>query len=639
MRLKPMDGVQLSELQWNAEHILPRYWTRIMLGIIVTFSLVLCLLADGWLRTVLILFTLVLIGYGIIIERSLAASKHHTELDQDIHFWEKYMDKMPLPTLLMTRQGEIVILNAVFRDKSGFSAEQADPVVTTLFEERSVHALLSTLQQVTEDGMPKQVELTSYHSLGFRQDWHAGVIPSPFRQCVDSELIMVYMQDNSTSRHMAEKIHYMSYYDDMTGLPNRRMFIQKLEESINSARKEHFSIAVLYMDLDRFKRINDTFGSDFGDMLLMQIADRLLRSMTDNDFLARMDSDEFACFMSYTSTEEEVAGRVEQLLAVMQEPFVLDDIPVHVTLSIGVVSERIHIAPDDNVTLFMKRADAALAMVKQRGKNSYLFFSPDMDTPSLERITLEHEMLNGLQDGQFELYYQPQVELDTKQIVGVEALVRWNHPERGMVPPAEFIPLAEENGFIVPLGEWVIQEACRQNKQWQSEGLPHIPVSVNLSVRQFEQHDLIKVVEHALTVTGLKPQYLDLEITETMTMDVSRALRVMKDLKRMGVTISIDDFGTGYSSLLYLKNFPINRLKIDRSFVRDLEQDPNDAAIVSAIIAMGHKMNLQVIAEGVENKDQVEFLQEHACDELQGYYFSPPLPVNKIEAMLSTQVH
>ena len=548
--------------------------------------------------------------------------------------WQEYAELIPIPALLMNRDGSIIAFNAAFREKSGLTLQAIKTDKSQLFDESSRQILRSSLKEATSSTIPQTVQLTSYHSTGFIQDWHATITSTPIH-----DYMCIYMQDNSSKRHMEDNIHYMSYYDDMTGLPNRRLFLNRLEDVIRIAKKEQFSIALLHMDLDRFKRINDNFGTDFGDMLLMLIADRLLRVMTENDMLARMDSDEFACFMTYMPSKDEVTNRINALLESMEEPFVLNDIPVHVTMSIGVVYKYEHVEPDTDVTMLLKHADAALAEVKQRGRNNYLFFSPDMDNPSMERLTLEHEMLKGLSEEQFELYYQPQIDMKSRQIVGVEALVRWNHPVKGLVSPAEFIPLAEENGFIIPLGEWVLEQACLQNKRWQDAGLPRFPVSVNLSVRQFEQKDLIQTVANVLAASSLEAKYLDVEITESMTLDVGRALCVLKKLKDMGVSISVDDFGTGYSSLHYLKNFPINRLKIDRSFVRDLELDPNDAAIVSAIIALGHKMNLQVIAEGVENEAQLLFLQQHACDELQGYYFSPPVPSYALEQLVHKQLH
>lgn len=545
--------------------------------------------------------------------------------------WQSYYDHLPVPMLFVRQDGEIVGMNPSFQEVTGFDVTLRS--IRQWMDERDCAKLLRAIPQAA-NGQEVELGVVGCTKDGFPQDWVIQMTQLPLLSHYSEQdvIFSLSLRDPSPNRYMEERIRYMAYYDDMTGLPNRRMFMQRLEEALEMAAHASFSIAVLYMDLDRFKRINDTFGTDFGDMLLMQIADRLLRSMTENDVIARMEGDEFICFMTNAGSEAEVTERIHQLLSVFEEPFELNDIPVHVTMSIGVkfIHEDMHI---HDAGLVVQQADYALSRVKELGKNGYLFFVPGMNDRPLERITLEHDMRKALIRGEFELYYQPQVDMSTCRIVGMEALVRWNHPERGLIPPGEFISLAEENGFIVSLGTWIMEEACRQNKQWQDEGLARIPVSVNLSVRQFEMNNLTETVQDVLRRTGLEPQYLDLEITESMTMEVSRASQTLRKLKDMGVAISIDDFGTGYSSLHYLKNFPIHRLKIDRSFVRDLEQDPSDAAIVSAIIALGHNMNMQVIAEGVETKEQLVFLQNNHCDNIQGYYFSPPLPRSRFESL------
>ncbi|MBW7457675.1 GGDEF domain-containing phosphodiesterase, partial [Paenibacillus sepulcri] len=321
------------------------------------------------------------------------------------------------------------------------------------------------------------------------------------------------------------------------------------------------------------------------------------------------------------------------VLHLIEEPFELQGVPLHVTVSIGIATNNLD---DDDASVLLRKADMALARVKDSGKNNCFIYSEEWDNSSLARLTLQHELKRAVQRKEFILYYQPQYHLVTGEIVGVEALIRWEHPERGIVGPGQFIPLAEESGLIVQIGDWVLEEACRQNKAWQAAGLPPIPVSVNLSIRQFLQQNLTERVAEILDRTGLEAQYLDLEITETMTMDVTHASSCLLELTKLGVHISIDDFGTGYSSFHYLKNLPIGRLKIDRSFVSDIEHDPGDAAIVAAIIAMAHSLQLQVIAEGVETEVQMKFLQKHLCDEMQGFLWSPPVTGYEITEMLHT---
>jgi diguanylate cyclase (GGDEF)-like protein len=390
-------------------------------------------------------------------------------------------------------------------------------------------------------------------------------------------------------------------------------------------------IGLCYLDLDRFKLVNASFGREFGDMLLMQVAERLTSALGDQGIMARMEGDEFALLFPNMESESELLESARSLLHAIDEPFELKGFPLHITASLGAVTSMIQ---EDDGHMLLKKADIALVKVKESGKNDCMMYSESWSNSSFERLTLQHEMYRAIQRCEFILHYQPQYDLVSGMMVGVEALVRWRHPVKGMIAPGEFIPIAEESGMIIQIGDWVLEEACRQNKAWQDAGLPPMPVSVNLSIRQFVQQDLSSKVASVLEKTGLKPEYLDLEITESMTMDTGHVSRCLLELTDMGVGISVDDFGTGYSSFHYLKNFPIDRLKIDRSFVRDIQQDPSDAEIVAAIIAMAHNLNIQVIAEGVENEEQMEFLRKHRCDEMQGYFWSPPVSSAAIEQML-----
>ncbi|NMM53772.1 putative bifunctional diguanylate cyclase/phosphodiesterase [Paenibacillus aquistagni] len=539
-------------------------------------------------------------------------------------------ERLPIAAACMRLDGTVRCSNRSFRKEMGVASEE--PFFLHELLELESDQLLEEAKNVAYAQVEQQLTLAGAGERGYQREWLIHLIPIKGR----AEEILVCLQDAYPNRHITENLNYLSFYDDITGLPNRSMFMKRLEDAVKESLREDQETALLLMDLDRFKRINETFGPDVGDMLLMQIAARLVRATNGQDIVARMQGDKFASLVTGFESEEQLVRQVESFLACMEEPFYIRDVPIHLTMSIAVVA-RVNSVNGNSPYMLLQQAELALSRLKKSKISGYLFYSPEMENHTLRQITLEHEMRQALIEGQFQLYYQPQVDMDNR-ITGVEALVRWNHPLRGMVSPAEFIPLAEENGFIVSLGEWVLEEACNQNKKWQSEGLPPIPVSVNLSVRQFERSNFPHTVKQVLQRTGLQAQYLDLEITETMTLDVTRARHVLNELKKLGVAISIDDFGTGYSSLHYLKSFPINRLKIDQSFVRDLKQDPNDAAIVSAIIALGHQMNLQVIAEGVETVEQLQFLQHHACDEIQGYFFSPPIPGPSFERMLRRQI-
>jgi len=442
--------------------------------------------------------------------------------------------------------------------------------------------------------------------------------------------IVVFVLDISERKRSMDRIHYMAYYDDMTGLPNRRWFTNHLREKLDENAAQNRQLCVVYLDVDRLKLVNASFGRDFGDMLLMLVAERLTRQFRLPGQLARMEGDEFAAMFDDFVHPNEAVKRVEQLQRLFEEPFELNGVPIQLTLSVGAALSG---SGGDAVTL-LRMAETAMQRVKENGKNDYLFYSSGLERADVANLKLHHELRRGLQNGEFILYFQPQISLESGRVTGLEALVRWNHPERGLISPGEFVKAAEESGFIVGLGDWVLEEACRQNKAWQDAGLPPVPVSVNLSLRQFLQRNLVGKIADALARTGLDPGYLDLEITESMTMDVERAGQLLRELKELGVHISIDDFGTGYSSFHHLKTFPIDRLKLDRRFLSDVGRNPGDAAIAAAIIMMGHSLNLRVTAEGVENEEQVAFLRKHRCDEIQGYYASPPLPASQIPDLL-----
>ncbi|WP_088832518.1 putative bifunctional diguanylate cyclase/phosphodiesterase [Paenibacillus tyrfis] len=479
-------------------------------------------------------------------------------------------------------------------------------------------------------GSPLSFKTSLLHKDGYRVDLDTTVVPVKEQGITTGVLIVC--QDITSATRTEEQIRHLAYYDDMTGLPNRRLFVQHLNAAMTAASRHERTLAVLFVDIDRFKIVNDCFGHDYGDMLLLQVAERFSRCVGLDDYLARTEGDEFAFFFQVSDQEAEPVGAIaKEIFDLLEEPFVLGQNLVHLTASIGIslLSQE-----DESADSLMKCADMALTRSKEKGKNNYQLFNSEMKSVSLKRLTLESELRRALANNELLLHYQPQINIATGCIVGFEALVRWQHPERGLVAPGEFIPFAEDSGLIVPIGEWALKEACRQNKQWQDAGLEVVPVSVNLSIRQFMQHQLCAKIGRTLRETGLDPGLLELEITESCTMDVDYASDLLHELKKLGVKISIDDFGTGYSSLSYLKKFPIDKLKIDRSFVRDIMTDPNDAAIVASIIAMTRHLNMEVIAEGVETEEQLRFLHENECHLIQGFYLSPPLAVPDAECLM-----
>ncbi|OMD70610.1 GGDEF-domain containing protein [Paenibacillus odorifer] len=428
-----------------------------------------------------------------------------------------------------------------------------------------------------------------------------------------------------------ERINYLAYHDDLTGLPNRRRLTQRVEEMIIAGEKktsDKFS-ALAIMNINHFKNINDSLGHFAGDHLLKLVSERLVNEAKSTEELYSMGADEFAFLMMERASLGECLVRATELHRLFEVPIALESGEYHISLSMG-----LSIYPGDGETAehLIQNADTAVHNAKEQGVEIRRYI-PAMQMKAKERLKLENDLRRALERNEFFLVYQPKVLLETEEIVGMEALLRWNHPKRGLVSPAEFIPLAEESGLIVPIGEWVLKTACLQNKKWQLAGYVPICVSINLSMRQFLQPNLAGRIHTILTDIGLDPCYVDLEITESMTLDKETAFDQLKRLKELGVFISIDDFGTGYSSLHYLKNMPIDRLKIDRSFVSEVMEDSNNAAIVSTITSMAHHLKLKVTAEGVENKEQLQFLREQHCHEAQGFLFSKPIQPAEFEAI------
>jgi diguanylate cyclase (GGDEF)-like protein/PAS domain S-box-containing protein len=432
-----------------------------------------------------------------------------------------------------------------------------------------------------------------------------------------------------TDRKLAEdRVQYLAFYDDLTGLPNRTLLQDRLAKALADARRQKYRIALLFLDLDRFKDINDSLGHPVGDLLLQAVAKRLKTWGREQDTVARLGGDEFLIMLTHVKDTPDAAVAAERLMDAMTAEFVVQGHSLHVSCSVG-----ISIFPDhgaDGETL-IKDADAAMYSAKENGRNNFRFFTEEMNAQVIERLTLESSLRRALPEKELFLMYQPQMDIATGKIIGLEALLRWQHPSMGLVPPDKFIRIAENCGLILPIGEWVLRAACSQARKWQDEGLPAMTVAVNVSAVQFRQEGFCELIGRVLHEAGLAPQYLELELTESLLLaNADVTLSVLKELKSMGVTLAIDDFGTGYSSFSYLRQFRVSKLKIDRSFIRDVAVKPDDAAITTAIISMARSLNLKVIAEGVENEVQMAFLRAHQCDEIQGYYFSKPLMVDKV---------
>jgi diguanylate cyclase (GGDEF)-like protein/PAS domain S-box-containing protein len=440
------------------------------------------------------------------------------------------------------------------------------------------------------------------------------------------------VEDISARKRAEERIQYLASHDGLTGLPNRAMFSQLLSLATETARRYDRRFAVLFIDLDRFKVINDTLGHEAGDVLLREMGARLKECLRASDVVARLGGDEFVVLVQEVTDAAQVSAIARSILSIVMRPVMILGQECRVTASIGICMHPEEGQDDQSV---MKNADMAMYLAKEEGKNNYQFFSARMRAHSIERLALETNLRRALENDEFSLHYQAKVNFRTGEITGVEALLRWQSPQLGSVPPAQFIPLAEETGLIVPIGKWVLRTACEQNVAWQKQGLPAVGVSVNLSLRQLGDEGLVREIESVLRDTGMDPELLEFEVTESMIMhNAERTVRVLTEIKALGVRLAIDDFGTGYSSLAHLKRFPIDTLKVDRSFIREVPSDAEDRAIAEAIIAMGKTLSLTVVAEGVETPEQQAFLSERACDEMQGYYFSTPVAAQDFALLL-----
>jgi diguanylate cyclase (GGDEF)-like protein/PAS domain S-box-containing protein len=532
--------------------------------------------------------------------------------------------------ILMVRNGVIVSCNRRLEEIFGYPAGGMNGLRTRVlypteevyasFREKAVGALgqglsvSDTLTQLKRDGTPIWIEMS-------------GRALDPLRPRDAS----IWICSDVTERKAAEdQVKFIAFHDALTGLPNRLLVQDRLQQSMAGADRSKAKIALLVLDLDNFKTINDTLGHSIGDGVLREVARRLGECVRDTDTVCRQGGDEFVILLPSLPDAEATAPILVKLMERLIDPCRVEGHELTTSVSIGVA-----VYPDDGQDLetLMKKADLAMYRAKDAGRNTYRFFDQQMNIDAIEQLSMRNGLRRALERGEFVLHYQPQIDLAGNTVIGVEALIRWNHPDLGMIPPARFIPGAEDSGLIIPISEWVLREACRQAAAWVKSGLPPILVAVNLSAVQFKRSDVEQSVISALEESGIDPSLLELELTESILItDTETVLDMVKRLKQLGVKLSIDDFGTGYSSLSYLKRFQVNKLKIDQSFVRDLATDQEDAAIVGAIIQMAHSLGLIVIAEGVETELILGQLRSFGCDEAQGYYFARPMPAEEVAA-------
>jgi diguanylate cyclase (GGDEF)-like protein/PAS domain S-box-containing protein len=533
--------------------------------------------------------------------------------------------------------GQVTYLNVVAEGLTGWSSEEAGG--------RPLEEVFRIIDATTRQVVPSPM------ALAIRENKTVGLTPNCIlvrRDGAESAIedsaapihdrrgqvtgAVIVFHDVSTARALLLRMSYLAQHDSLTDLPNRILFSDRLTEAISMAQRYRRKLAVLYVDLDRFKHINDSLGHDIGDRLLKSMAARLHTCVRSSDTVSRQGGDEFAVLLSEVAHDQDAALSAEKILRTLSAPHRIDQHELHLSVSIGIAN---YPADGMEAEVLMKNADFAMYHAKELGRNNYQFFKPDMNVRAVERQSLEDGLRHAMERHEFVLHYQPKMNLATGLIIGVEALIRWRHPQRGLVPPAQFIPVAEECGFIMPIGRWILREACRQARAWQSAGLMPMRLAVNISAAELRDKDFVSGVRSILAETDLEPKYVELELTETFLLQDSKSTGVvLQALKDLGVGLALDDFGTGYSSLSYLKRFPIDTLKIDRSFVRDITTDADDASIVSAVISMGKSLRMRVVAEGVETREQLEFLRQQSCPEGQGYYFSHPVNSGEFTQLL-----
>ena len=538
--------------------------------------------------------------------------------------------------LITDAQNRIVASNDAFTKLTGYTADE----------------VLGKNPKILSSGKtPKEVYRKMWHSLSEQNAWEGelwdrrksgeiypkwlaiSVIRDQNGQITN---FIGSFNDISERKASEERFLRLAYHDALTNLPNRLNLHERLEQTISQSKLNQNKFALLLIDLDRFKTINDTLGHHVGDLLLIEVARRLVMSVRETDIVARLGGDEFVVVLSEIKSPADAADVADKIVQMVSAPYLISSNDLRTSPSIGVC-----IYPDDarEIGMLLKSGDVAMYHAKAKGRGNYQFFTEEMNSVLMKRQFMEADLRIALERQQFVLYYQPQLDLNSGHLTGVEALVRWVHPTRGLVPPAEFISVAEEMGLIVQLGSWVLREACRQLKQWQEEGMTDLRMSVNLSALQFLDKDLAEHIQTVLAETGLAADCLDLEVTESMSMaSPGDTIAIMQVLAECGMTLSIDDFGTGYSSLAYLKLFPIHTLKIDRSFVKDIEIDTNDADICDVTVLLAHKMGLNVVAEGVETEAQLKFLLSIGCNKIQGFLISKPLPAERVKDFFNSYV-
>lgn len=616
--------------------LLVAVWVFVQSGIPFALALNLKIERITWLQTISGWFFVIASGWllYLLVQRTLTAI---ASAEEDLRLRDRAIESSVSAICItdnLAPDNPIVYVNPAFERITGYSSQEVLGRNPRLLQGSDIaQPELLSVRAALHDARPCHVVLRNYRKDGSMYWSELNISPVRNDAGTVTHYIGVHSDITDAKTHQDE-LARQANHDSLTGLPNRNLLWDRIDGACARTQRYGEFAAVAFLDLDNFKLVNDSLGHTLGDHLLRAVAKRLESSLRASDTVARLGGDEFVLVLSDQNSEQLVSGELQRIVDLFSQPFSVDGKDVFITASVGVA-----LYPQDakDAEALMKSAELAMYRVKDSGRNAYQLYTAEMQTRVSERIALEGMLRRALERGEFSLHYQPQVDLRTNRIFGCEALLRWNQPDLGMIGPAKFIPLAEETGLIVPIGEWIVRTACLQNKAWQNAGLPAITVAVNISARQFREKGLLQVVANILAESGLDPAQLEIEVTESVIMhDAQHVIATLQAFRDMGVLLSVDDFGTGYSSLSYLKRFPVDRLKIDQSFVRDVITDADDAAIAQAVITLGHTMNLRVIAEGVETREQLAFLRANQCDEMQGYFFGKPMPAHELGKLLES---